>query len=55
MGAVWEKMKKYDGKGIDVFKTLEWRGATVEDVFEATNGYRKESGMTPLPWSNWGV
>ena len=21
----------------------------------ATNGYRKESGLPPLPWSNWGV
>lgn len=55
MGEVWEKMKDYDGGGVDIFKMLEWQGGTVEDQFETTNAYRKQTGLPPLPWSNWGV
>jgi hypothetical protein len=52
---VRDRMKHFDSKGIDIFKTREWDGGTVEDQFEATNAYREKSGMQPLPWSNWDV
>lgn len=55
MAQVRERMKEYDCGHIDVFKSLEWLGGTVEDQFEATNGYRRESGLPPLPWSHWDV
>ena len=55
MGEVWEKMKDYDCGGVDIFKMLEWQGGTVEDQFETINAFRKQTGLTPLPWSNWGV
>lgn len=55
MGCVWEKMISFDSGGIDVFKMLEWQSGSLEDLFEYTNRNRKDSGLTPLPWSNWGV
>lgn len=53
----WAKMKVFDTRGIDVFKSRSWnsRPETVEDAYEKTNRYRKEIGEPPLPWSHWGV
>jgi hypothetical protein len=56
MGPVWDKMCQCDSGGVDVFKSCEWfTRKTVEDDYKATNRYRKQDGMAPLPWSFWRV
>jgi hypothetical protein len=56
MGGVWDKMKRYNSAGVDIFKSPSWFSRrTVEDDFAETNRYRKQDGSLPLPWSFWNV
>src|SRR6478609_5264486 len=52
-GELWAKMTKFDSDGVDLFKTLDWEGSTVEQWVENVNGDRKSEGLKPLPWSRW--
>jgi hypothetical protein len=51
MGPVWEKMTRFDSKGVDIFKDVSWFSlSTVEDDFLETNRHRKRDGWDPLRW-----
>jgi hypothetical protein len=54
--SVWDQMKRFDTKGVDVFKSAGWyANNTAEDAFKETNQFRKEVNEPPLAWSDWGV
>lgn len=51
-----EPMKEFDSKGLDIFKSRQWRaGNLAEDDLARTNNYRAESKLPPLPWSYYDI
>lgn len=50
MGNVWEQMKSYNSRGVDVFKSAEWYSREcAEDCFERAC----RTFVPPLTWPQW--